>query len=236
MRLIRAADAGAAAVLAAAELAAACRAAVDERGIAVVAVSGGETPWRMLEHFRASALPWRRVHVTQVDERVVARDDPRRNLARLEQILVVDGPLPGGNLLAMPVESDDLPGAAARYQHQLEQVAGRPATFDVVQLGLGADGHTASLVPGDAALGVTDRDVAVTGEYQGLRRMTLTFPALNRARRRLWLVTGAAKASRLAQLLDGDAGNDAPALRVDRTEATVVADAAAVPTAGPSPG
>lgn len=234
MRLIRAADADAAAVLAAGELAAACRAAVDERGVAVVAVSGGETPWRMLERWREHALPWDHVRVAQVDERVAPRGDPRRNLARLEGILVTGGPLPDGNLIAMPVEADDLPRAAAQYQHQLGRVAGHPVTFDVVQLGLGADGHTASLFPGDAALEVVDHDVAVTGEHQGLRRMTLTLPALNRARRRLWLVTGAAKSARLAELLAGSAAPGLPALRVSRERTVVVAGEAAlqqVPTA-----
>lgn len=241
MRLIRAADADTAAAHAAGELASACRAAVDQQGTALIAVSGGATPWRMLERLRDHALPWEHIRVAQVDERVAPRGDPRRNLTRLEQILAGDGPLPGENLLAMPVEADDLLRAAAQYQQQLEQVAGHPVTFDVVQLGLGADGHTASLVPGDAALDVADRDVAVSGEYQGLRRMTLTFPALNRARRRLWLVTGAAKAARLAELLRGDAVGDAPALRVNRDASLLVADAAALsrarsPTAGPSPG
>jgi 6-phosphogluconolactonase len=221
--LISAADADAAAMLAADELAAACRAAVDERGIAVVAVSGGETPWQMLERFREYPLRWERIKLAQVDERVAPRDDARRNLTRLAQILVTDGPLPGENLLAMPVEADDLPCAAAQYQQRLEQAAGRPVTFDMVQLGLGADGHTASLVPGDAVLDVVDRDVAVTGKYQGLRRMTLTFPALNRARRRLWLVTGAAKAARLAELLAGSAAVGPPALRVSRDQAVVIA-------------
>lgn len=223
MRLISAADADAAAMLAADELAAACRAAVAERGIAVVAVSGGETPWQMLERFREYPLRWERIKLAQVDERVAPRGDARRNLTRLAQILVTDGPLPGENLLAMPVEADDLPCAAAQYQQRLEQAAGRPVTFDMVQLGLGADGHTASLVPGDAVLDVVDRDVAVTGKYQGLRRMTLTFPALNRARRRLWLVTGAAKAARLAELLAGSAAVGPPALRVSRDQAVVIA-------------
>jgi len=236
VRLIRAAVDAEAAALAAGELAAACRAAVDERGIAVVAVSGGETPWRMLEHLRDHALPWEHVRVAQVDERVAPRGDPRRNLTRLEQLLVAEGPLPDGNLIAMPVEADDLPLAAAAYQRNLQRYAMGPLTFDVVQLGLGADGHTASLFPGDAALEVVDHDVAVTGEHQGLRRMTLTLPALNRARRRLWLVTGVAKSERLAELLAGSAATGMPALRVSRAHTTVVADETALATAGPSPG
>jgi 6-phosphogluconolactonase len=231
--LIRAADAGAAAVLAAGELAAACRAAADERGIALIAVSGGETPWRMLEHWRALAQPWERIHVAQVDERVAPRGDPRRNLARLAQTLVADGPLPVANLRAMPVEQDDLRRAAARYQQQLEQIAGHPLTFDVVQLGLGTDGHTASLVPDDAVLEVMDRDVAMAGTYQGSCRMTLTYPALNRARQRLWLVTGAAKAARVRELLSGESADRATCVQVRRRDSILVADREALADAAP---
>lgn len=224
MQLIRTADAEQAALAAARELASECRSAVDDRGIAIVAVSGGQSPWRMLECFRRLALPWDRIHVAQVDERVAPRGDPRRNRTQLEDILVIGGPLPSVNLLAMPVEDVDLPRAAARYQEQLEQLAGRPVSFDVVQLGLGTDGHTASLFPGDAALEVADRDVAVTGEHQGLRRLTLTLPALDRSRRRLWLVTGAAKAARLAELLNGRPADGSPGVRVRREDSTLVAD------------
>lgn len=232
MRLIRATDAEDAARLAASEIATACRLAVAERGRAVVAVSGGETPWGMLRELRLLPLPWAQVHVAQVDERVAPRGDPRRNLARLEQLLVADGPLPPANLLAMPVEDADPPRAAARYQRRLTELAAGPPVLDLVQLGLGGDGHTASLVPGDPVLEIVDRDVALSGEYQGLRRMTLTFPVLDRARRRLWLVTGAAKAARLAELLAGRSEDDAPATRVNRADSVVVADEAAIAAAG----
>lgn len=224
MRLIRAPDASAAASRAAEEIAAACRDAVAARGRAVVAVSGGETPWRMLERLRTLDLPWSRVYVAQVDERIAPPGDPRRNLVRLEQILVRDGPLPLEGLLAMPVEDADGAAAARDYQRRLESLAGRPAVADLVQLGLGADGHTASLVPGDPVLQVADRDVAISGAYQGLRRMTLTYPALDRARRRLWLVTGAQKAARLQELLAGAEHTDATALRVTRDDSLVIAD------------
>jgi 6-phosphogluconolactonase len=226
MRLMRAADAEAAASLAAAVIAAACREAAAARGQALVAVSGGETPWLMLEKLRTLRVPWPLVHVAQVDERVAPRGDASRNLTRLEQILVAEGPLPPGNLQAMPVEDSDPVAASADYQRRLESLTGRPLVLDLVQLGLGTDGHTASLVPGDAVLGVDERDVAMSGAYQGQRRMTLTMPALARARSRLWLVTGASKAMRLRELLDGH--GDTPALRVRRSRTDVVADAAAL--------
>jgi 6-phosphogluconolactonase len=225
MQLIRAPDTAAAAARAADEIAAACREAVSERGAALVAVSGGETPWRMLEELCARDLPWQRLRIAQVDERITPRGDPRRNLTRLEQIFVAGGPLPRANLLAMPVDEADPARAAADYQRLLESHGGRPLQLDLVHLGLGSDGHTASLVPDDPVLDVHDRDVAVTREYQGLRRMTLTLPALGRARRRLWLVSGTAKAARLQQLLAG--AGDSPAVQVPRDAALVICDAAA---------
>jgi len=223
---MRAGDAESAAALAAAVVAAACREAVAERRIALVALSGGETPWLMLEKFRTLAIPWPSVFVAQVDERVAPRCDAGRNLTRLEHILVVEGPLPAANLLAMPVEGSDPESGCAAYQQRLEALAGRPLVLDLVQLGLGIDGHTASLVPGDPVLEVGDRDVAMSGEYHGRRRMTLTLPALSRARSRLWLVTGASKAVALGELLERR-GNT-PALRVPCDRTDVVADVAAL--------
>lgn len=225
-----AATAQAAAEAAAEEIATTCIAAVAEHGRALVAVSGGETPWLMLRALREKSLPWRLIRVAQVDERVAPFGDFRRNLTRLGAILVQEGPLPAENLLWMPVGKADLDSAAASYQQRLEAIAGRPLVLDLVQLGLGLDGHTASLVPGDPVLEVRDRDVAMTGEYQGLRRMTLTFAALERAARRLWLVTGASKAQRLAELVTGH-GN-APASQVPREGSAVVTDREAASAAG----
>lgn len=222
MRLKTAADPQSAARVAAEEIAVLCRHAARERGRALVAFSGGETPWLMLRALRAMDLPWDRTWVAQVDERIAPHGDERRNLARLEEILVNEGPLPAAQLLAMPVERDDLEAAAANYQRLLEQHGGHPMRIDLVQLGLGTDGHTASLVPGDPVLELRDRDVALSGEYQGLRRMTLTLPALDRARQRLWLVTGPGKAERLRDLLTGT--GDAPAVRIARGDTVVVAD------------
>ena len=189
--------------------------AIAERGQFTFAVSGGRTPWAMFADL-AGKLPWEKVTIFQVDERVAPDGDPDRNLTLLEQSLP-----PGGaaDVRAMPVWSEDLEAAAAMYAEAL------PEQLDLVHLGLGPDGHTASLVPGDPVLDVTDRDVAVTGVYQGRRRMTLTYPALNRARQILWLVTGEDKVDALARLRAGDAS--IPAGRVSTAHAVVVADEAA---------
>jgi len=125
----------------------------------------------------------------------------------------------------MPVESADLETAARQCALALYNVAGAPPVLDLVHLGLGPDRHAASLVPGDAVLNVTDADVALTGVYQGRRRMTLTFPALDRARRVLWVVTGTEKTEMLQRLLEGDASILAG--RVRREQAVVLADRAA---------
>lgn len=228
MRLIVGDDAPAAARLAADEVTRVARAACARHGRALLAFSGGETPWLMLAELRSRDLDWSRVHVAQVDERIAPADDPRRNLTRLDELLVRHGPLAAAHLHAMPVEAEDPELGAAAWQAALEAQFGKPLRFDLVQLGLGNDGHTASLVPGDEVLEIEDRDVAITSQpYQGLRRMTLTYPALARAHERLWLVTGASKAAPLVELLNG-AGN-APAARVTRERTLLIADRAAAP-------
>src|SRR5947207_1597347 len=197
-------DADAVARRAAACVAAEARAAVAARGRFVVAVSGGQTPWLMLRSLANETVPWEGVHVFQVDERVAPAGDPDRNLTHLRESLLSHAPLRSEQIHAMPVESPDLEAAAKRYAAALQEIAGSPPGLDLVHLGLGPDGHTASLVPGDPVLNVTDSDVALTGVYQGRRRMTLTYPILNRARRILWLVTGKDKISALGRLREGD--------------------------------
>lgn len=223
--MIVADDAEGAARLAADQLVRACSVALEVRGRACVAFSGGSTPRRMLELFAKAKLPWASIVVAQVDERCVPPDDSRRNLRVLRRALVEDGPLPGDDLLAMPAEGEALERGAEAYAAALAARLGPQRRFDVVQLGLGEDGHTASLVPGDAVLEVTDRAVAVTQPYQGTRRMTLTYPVLAAAGERLWLVTGAAKARALRALLDGT--GDTPAVHVKREDSVVIADRAA---------
>lgn len=206
-------------------IAAEARAAVAARGRFLLAASGGRTPSRMLELLAGEDLPWAAVHLFQVDERVAPPGHPERNLTGLAASLLSRAPLPAAGVHAMPVEEGDLEAAAARYAAELEALGGTPAVLDLVQLGLGADGHTASLVPGDPVLDVTGADVAATGRYQGRRRMTLTYPALDRARLVLWVVAGAGKAEAVARLREGD--RDIPAGRVRSDRALLLADAAA---------
>ncbi len=215
-------DADAVAREAAAIIAAESRASVAVRGRFVMAVSGGRTPWVMLRALSTQDVPWDKVHVFQVDERVAPAGHPDRNLTHLRASLLEQAPLSADHIHAMPVEVSDLEAAAAQYAVTLQDIAGSPPVLDLVHLGLGPDGHTASLVPGDSVLDASDSDVALTGSYQGRRRMTLTFPMLNRSRRILWLVTGDEKAGMLVRLRDGDPS--IPAGRVRQDCASVLAD------------
>ncbi len=219
-------DADSVAKKAARIVAAEARAAAAARGRFLFAVSGGTTPWRMLRALADEDVPWTAVHIVQVDERVVSAGDASRNLTHLRASLLEHAPMPPGRLYAMPVEEADLETAARNYAGTLEKIAGAPPVLDLAHLGLGPDGHTASLVPGDPVLEAADRDVALTGIYQGRRRMTLTYPMLNRSRRILWLVTGAEKVEMLKRLMACD--TSIPAGRVRQDRALVLADRAAV--------
>ncbi|HYB89233.1 MAG TPA: 6-phosphogluconolactonase [Streptosporangiaceae bacterium] len=191
------------------------RAAVAADGSFHFAVSGGHTPWAMFAELTQQEVPWDEVVIYQVDERVAPPGDPDRNLTHLRQAL---GTAPA-QVWPMPVNENDLEAAAAEYAASL------PRQFHLVHLGLGPDGHTASLVPGDPVLDVTDRLVALTRPYQGHVRMTLTYPALARADQILWLVTGSDKKGPLAKLLAGD--TTIPAGRVEAAASLVMADRAA---------
>ena len=207
-------------------IAAESRRCVADRGRFNLAVSGGDTPRVMLRALADMSVPWESVHVFQVDERVAPLGDPARNLTQLHECLLAHVPLRPEQVHAMPVEHADLDAAARSYAAVLCANAGTPPVLDLVHLGLGVDGHTASLVPGDPSLDVTDAEVALAGPYQGHRRMTLTFPAIDRARRVLWVVTGASKAAMLKRLQAGD--RTIPAGRVQQGRAILLVDRAAV--------
>jgi 6-phosphogluconolactonase len=220
------ADEEATAQAAAKYIAAEAVAAIAARGRFVMAVSGGRTPWIMLRALAREDLSWKNVHIVQVDERVAPAGHPDRNLTHLRESLLSDhSPIPPEQIHAMPVESPNLENAVGEYESVLREIAGSPAILDLVHLGLGPDGHTASLVPGDPVLNVTDRDVALTGTYQGRHRMTLTYPAIDRARRILWLATGSEKVVMLTRLRQRDPS--IPAGRVCQDRAVIFADRAA---------
>jgi 6-phosphogluconolactonase len=224
------ADAASVARRAAAIIAAQARDAVVASAQFTLAVSGGHTPWLMLRDLAGEKVPWEEMHVFQVDERVAPAGDPDRNFTHLRKSLLTRVPLPPEQIHAMPVEAPDLEAAARDYTRTLQEIAGAPPVLDLVHLGLGPDGHTASLVPGDPVLDVTERDVALTGVYQGRRRMTLTYPMLNRSRSILWVVTGSEKAEALTRLRDGD--GSIPAGRIRQEQAVVLADRAAAGSLG----
>jgi 6-phosphogluconolactonase len=233
-------DAGAAARRAAAFIAGEASRAVRERGRFLLSLSGGDTPLPMFDALSAQPLPWANVELFQTDERVAPRDSAARNLTALSDRLLSRVALSPGRLHPMPVDdaarfSADpadpvrrdvaLAAAAASHSETLAAIAGTPPVLDLVHLGLGSDGHTASLFPGDPALRVDDAWVAATGRRNGHHRMTLTLPTLAAARCLLWLVCGADKAAVLARLLRGDP--DIPAGRVRRDSSVIVADEAA---------
>jgi 6-phosphogluconolactonase len=186
------------------------------------AVSGGQDPWPMFSQLEDHGLDWTRIEIFQVDERVAPPGSDERNLTHLIESLSIGAQ---GSIRPMPVNDDDLEAAADRYADSL------PEAIDLAHLGIGPDGHTASLVPGDPVLEVTDRRVAVTaGEYQGVRRMTLTYPEIERVRRLLWVVTGEEKVDALRKLLDQDPSTPSGRVRPGG-ESLILADRAAAPDA-----
>ncbi len=213
-------DEKAAARRAAEVIAAIGSAAVAEYNTFSLAMSGGRSPWAMLAILgELEAMPWAETELFQVDERIASPGSEDRNLTHMVLGLSMDHQ---AMLRPMPVTQRDLEKAAHDYENTL------PDPLDCVHLGLGPDGHTASLVPGDAVLGATDRRVAITETaYQGHQRMTLTYPALATARKIVWLITGPDKVDALKKLLDGD--TSIPAGRVENDDMVIVADEAAAP-------
>jgi 6-phosphogluconolactonase len=196
--------------------------AIDERGRFTLALSGGSTPWLMLNHLARMDLPWDRFHIVQVDERVAPNGDAERNLTHIKAQFTIRVAIPPGQVYAMPVLEENLDAAASHYMHTLQGLAGMPAILDLVHLGLGGDGHTASLFPGNPVLDSLTRDVDIARVEQQRVRMTLTYPVINRARNILWLISGADKAGMLQRLIAQD--HSIPAGRVSQDQATIFTD------------
>lgn len=218
-------DSNAVAKAAAVIIGAEARLAVSARGRFIMAVSGGKTPWQMLRDLAQEDVPWAFFHIVQVDERIAPAGDSDRNLTHLRESLLSHAPIPPEHIHAMPVEAPDFEKACIDYTGILNSLCGNPPVIDLVHLGLGPDGHTASLIPGDAVCQVHDREVALTGLYQNRYRMTLTYPVINRSRSILWVVTGAEKAPMVPRLLAGDP--HIPAGPIAQKNATLLLDAPA---------
>lgn len=204
----------------------AAREGARRHGRSVLAFSGGSTPVDMLRSLGEMQLRWNATHIVQVDERVAPDGDPDRNWTMITNNLLAGADIPDALLHPMPVTADDLDAAAKQYASRLQIVCGVPPIADVVHLGMGPDGHTASLVPGDPVLEVRDRWVALAGPYQGRERMTMTYPTINAARLIVWQVTGANKAAAMRRGLQG---KGVPASGIRRRDVVVIAtrDAAA---------
>jgi 6-phosphogluconolactonase len=195
--------------------------AIEARGSASLAVSGGRSPWVMMADLFRRDLPWQCVDILQVDERVAPDGDDIRNMSRIGPLIMGS---PAERARVHPMQVGD--GADAAVDDYRELLGGLGGPIDVVQLGLGDDGHTASLVPGDPVLDITDALVAATAaRYRGTTRVTLTYPAINAARHVLWLITGSGKREMVRLLEDGDTG--IPAGRVSAPAQVLVVDRAA---------
>jgi 6-phosphogluconolactonase len=215
-------DAGAVALRAASVIAGEARKCVALRGSFILAVSGGKTPWQMLRFLAAEDVPWESIHILQVDERFAPDGHTDRNLTHLLESLTENPRSLSAKIHAMPVGETDIKEAGASYAETIRKIAGANSKIDLVHLGLGTDGHTASLIPGDPVLDITDKDVAVTGIYQGRRRLTLTYPLINRAGKILWVVTGGEKKEMLQRLISADSA--IPAGRISQENAMILTD------------
>ena len=209
--------------------------AIDQRGQFSLAISGGSTPKRMLSLLGTREdLEWSRVHLLQVDERVAPAGHADRNAVMQQAALFTDAFTAKHQLAGvwwMPVDQvdaeqeDAIKTACRDYESTLAKVCGDPIVIDLVQLGLGDDGHTASLVPDDAVCEVSDTDIAATGWYHGRRRLTMTYSLIHRARQLLWTVAGANKQDALKKWLAKDPS--IPGGKVLQDNAIMIADRAA---------
>ena len=191
-----------------------------------LAISGGRTPWEMLKFLSKADLPWKRVNLFQVDERVAPDGHADRNLTQLFQAIVGTPMVTQLRIFPMPVLAEDLEEGCREYTQVLDEIT-EGKGLDLIHLGLGSDGHTASLVPEDGVMEVQDRLVACTqNTYQGRIRMTLTYPLLNGAKQLLWIVTGSEKQEMVQRLLKQDPS--IPAGKIRQENALLMVDKAAM--------
>ncbi len=195
---------------------------IAKKGFFTLAISGGRTPWEMIKELATQDLPWEKVFLFQVDERVAPDGHPDRNLTQLFKS-IQDSPLNTRlNIFPMHVIAEDLEEACAEYSENIKRIT-ETGKLDLIHLGIGTDGHTASLIPGDSVLEVGDKDVALTGNpYQGRERMTLTYPLINRAEKILWIITGEEKAEMLERLLQQDP--TIPAGKINQSHAIILTE------------
>ena len=191
-----------------------------------LAISGGRTPWEMLKILSKVDLPWQRINLFQVDERVAPDGHPDRNLTQLFQAIAGTAMVTQLRIFPMPVTAEDLDASAKEYAEVLDEIK-EGKGLDIIHLGLGSDGHTASLVPGDGVLEIQNRLVACTqNPYQGRIRMTLTYPLLNAAKQILWIVTGSEKKEMVQRMLQQDPSIPAGSIRQEN--ALLLVDKAAM--------
>jgi 6-phosphogluconolactonase len=186
-------------------------AAVAARSRCRIALAGGNTPLLLYRELTCPAgadIPWDRVEVFWGDERTVPPENPDSNFGAARDALLSSVPIPAGNVHRMCGEAADPRAAAMEYEEELRRcfglAGGELPRFDVVLLGMGTDGHTASLFPGSATLDEQDQLVTASRvQSLGVWRLTLTLPVLNAAAAVVFLVSGADKAETLARVLDG---------------------------------
>lgn len=201
------------AIAAAAYLAQQITVALAKKPIFSMAISGGRTPWEMLRHLAQAQLPWERVHLFQVDERIAPEGHADRNLTKLQEVIAGTQMAERMTIYPMPVNEVNLVQAAQHYAETLLEVTG-DGRLDLIHLGLGTDGHTASLIPGDQACGELALYITRTAQpYQGRLRMTMTYPLINRAKQVLWIVTGSEKGEMLQRMLQQDPSIPAGSIR-----------------------
>lgn len=198
---------------------------IAKKGFFAMAMSGGRTPWEMIKHLATENLPWEKVFLFQVDERIAPDGHQDRNLTQLFNTIQETSLMTRLNIFPMHVIAEDLDEACEDYADHIRRIT-ETGKLDLVHLGIGTDGHTASLIPGDSVLETHDREVALTDNpYQGRKRMTLTYPIINRAEKILWVVTGEEKAEMLSRLLHQD--QTIPAGKIAQQQAILLTEESA---------